>query len=140
SGGQTTAFAQTKFGTQKLIRPISPNNALSPGEFYTIDVSGTGGSSYGNDILYGSPNQIACRSSYSLRTGNITGQTRSNVQTLIGDPPDTFVATGQYRRFDGTVRDRSKSLVLAPVAGLASIPGFCPGTTIHGTHVDSDVV
>src|SRR5262249_53340716 len=83
---------------------------------------------------------IACRSLYGVRTGNIVGQTQSNVEALIGDPADAYVATGQYRWADGTVRDLSKSLILAPIGDLAAIPGFCPGQKVSGTKVEVQVV
>jgi hypothetical protein len=140
SGGQPTEFARSKFGSQALIRPTSPHAALSPGEFYSIDLNGKGGSSYRDAIVSGSADQVACRNSYSLKTGNMMGPTVSGTQELIGNPPDTFIATGQYGWSDGTIRDTSKSLVLAPIADLAAISGFCPDETVHGTNVNIAVV
>ena len=140
SGGQPTEFARTKIGSQSIIRPTSPTNALSPGEFYSMDLDGSGGSSYRDGIVHGSSDQISCRSSYSVATGNMMGPTVSGTQELIGNPPDTFIATGQYGWSDGTIRDTSKALVLAPIADLAAMSGFCPDEKVTGTKVNIAVV
>jgi hypothetical protein len=139
SGGEVTDFARSTIGSQALIRPTQPTSALSPGEFYSIDLNGKGGSTYRDAIVTGSADQVACRHSYSLKTGNMMGPTNSGTRELIGNPPDTFIAVGQYGWSDGTIRDTSKSLVLSPIADLNAIPGFCPDEKVTGTNVKIQV-
>lgn len=119
SQGNLTAFAKSKLGTQLSIRPTDPSNALLPGQFFSLNF-GSGASTYsctlGQCANYCSVNQsvISCGSSYPLKTGNMVGPTSQGISTLIGNPPDTWVAVGQYSS-GGVISDTSRSLVTAPV-------------------------
>ena len=121
SGGNVTSFAQSLEGTQITpgIRPSDPQTNLGPSQFYSLDF-GSGANTYRctlgqcmNDCLISG--SVTCGNSYPLETGDMTGPTKQGVNDLIGNPPDQWVAVGQYRHADGNIYDTSQSLVVAPV-------------------------
>jgi hypothetical protein len=119
--GQLTAFAQQRFGVPMPIRPSNPQNALAPGQFYSLDF-GSGANTY-ECAIANCLNQcdvaepiVRCGQAYPLKTGNMVGPTRQGIDTLIGDPPDEWVNVGEYRDGDtGLVKDTSNSVVVTPV-------------------------
>jgi Flp pilus assembly protein TadG len=118
SSGNITAWAQGLFGVQKTIRPVDPNTALQPGQFYSLDF-GSGGSTYrcawGQCLNYcAGTSEIACGQRYPVETGNMVGPTQQGVRDLIGNPADRWIGIDQYD-VDGVTMDTSKSLVIAPV-------------------------
>jgi len=118
SSGNITAFAQGKLGSQQTIRPVKPNQALAPSQFYSLDF-GSGASTYrcawGQCLNYCSGvSEIVCGQRYPVETGNMDGPTHQGVRDLIGNPPDTWISIGQYD-VNGVTMDSSKSLVVAPV-------------------------
>jgi hypothetical protein len=134
---EVTSFAETKFGAQFLLKPQSPQQALSPGQFYEIDIPGMGGgaSGYEDGIREGSPDFAPCFEYYSVLTGNKKGPTERGVNDLIGDPPRfTWIAPGQYRReFDSKIFDMSENVVVAPIWDVCGTSGFCPNAKLQGT-------
>lgn len=127
--GMVTAFAQSRIGTQMVVRPTRPANALVPGQFYSIQVSdGTGGDVYRESIATCAPNGVYCGECYDVEPGNMVGPTHQGVDDLIGDPPDTFNATNFC--YDPGCRDTSRALVVAPIWDICNSPdpGGCPGT------------
>jgi len=103
--------------------------AIAPGQYYLIEVLGSGADPYREAIAQCSPIQYQCFDSYPVEPGSKTGPTRQGVLDLIGDPPDKWVSIGQYDPApDGPPYfDTSKSLVIAPIVDLCSVSGFCPG-------------
>jgi hypothetical protein len=143
SGGQPTAFARSNFGLQFTVKPQSPSGAIAPSQFYAIEMGGPGASDYRRAIAECSPDgSLYCRSSYSVKTGNMVGPTKQGVNDLIGNPPrDKYVGLGQYQPPDGTIRDTSAALVVAPIVDLCSTPGFCPSNKLpSGTNVTLPVL
>jgi Flp pilus assembly protein TadG len=130
--GNVTAFAQGKIGSQQTIRPVKPQRALAPSQFYSLDF-GSGGSTYrcawGQCLNYCSGvSEIACGQRYPVETGNMTGPTNQGVRNLIGNPPDLWISVGHYN-VDGVEMDSSKSLVVAPVWQNCDPPPIDPGTS-----------
>ena len=138
-----TAFAQSLIdnSTSFILKPQDPHNALSPSQFYMIDIESNGGqtgkSGYRDNIETCLTKATICRGSYNVLTGNTTGPTRAGINTLIGNPPrDTYVNVGQYQYPDGTTHDTSKALVVAPIwnpctTNLPDGTAFCPGGSPH---------
>jgi hypothetical protein len=130
-------------GNQLLIKPQQPANAIGPGQFYAIQLPGSGGASdYRDNIGYCNPVSIMCRNFYSVETGNMSGPTVQGAKTLINFPTqDTYLGLGQYQRPDGTISDTSQSLILAPIWDTCNISGFCPGGKFGtGTNVSVQVI
>jgi Flp pilus assembly protein TadG len=118
AAGNITAFATAKMGTQQGIRPVSPNKALAPSQFYSLDF-GSGGSTYrcawGECLNYcAGTSSIACGQSYPVETGDMNGPTKQGVDDLIGKPSDRWIGIGQYD-VNGVTMSTSKSLVVAPI-------------------------
>jgi uncharacterized membrane protein len=136
-----TAFAQGLIdnNTTFILKPQDPHDALSPSQFYMIDIPSNDGidgkPGYKDNIVTCLNQATVCRGSYNVLTGNTSGPTRAGINLLIGDPPrDTFVDVGQYRYPDSTIHDTSKALVIAPIWNpcATTIPGtpptpLCPG-------------
>jgi hypothetical protein len=133
---EVTSFAKSRFGQQFTLKPQSPNEALSSGQFYEIDVPGMGGgaSGYEDGIREGAPDFAPCFESYSVLTGNKNGPTARGVNDLIGDPPRfTWVAPGRYlRESDSKIFDMSENLVVAPIWDVCSASNFCPTAKLKG--------
>jgi Flp pilus assembly protein TadG len=129
SNNQVTTYAKSNFGASQLtLKPSDASQALSPGDFYEIDIDGGGGSAYSNNISSCNKTQLVCRQSYDVLTGTKMGPTIQGVKDLIGQPPnDTYVGIGQYKNTSsGTISDHSQALVIAPITDLTAISGFCP--------------
>lgn len=120
ANGSLTAYAQSKIGSSEPIRPTTPDKALVPGQFYSLDF-GSGANTYrcalgqclsdcGIDTTV-----MRCGQSYPLETGNMVGPTKQGVGDLTGPTPDTWVQLSQYRHADGNIYDTSQQLVVAPV-------------------------
>jgi len=141
SSGEVTDFAKTKFGSQFTLKPQDPKDALSPGQFFEIDLPGLGGGANGYEegIVNGAPDYAPCQSTYSAMTGNKTGKTISGVERLLGSPPRyTWLAPGRYQRqADGKIFDMAENLVVAPIWDVCSAADFCPGGKFKGggTHI-----
>jgi Flp pilus assembly protein TadG len=134
---EVTSFAEAQFGNQFTLKPQGPNEALSPGQFYELDIPGLSGGAngYEDGIRDGAPDFSPCFESYSVMTGNKKGPTERGVNDLIGDPPRfTWVAPGRYRReADGKIFDMSENLVVAPIWDVCNSGGFCPTAKLHGS-------
>ena len=135
-----TSFASTKIGSQFTIKPQDSSQALSPGEFYLIDLPDadgktSGGATYEQYIVEGAPKVSACLESYSVLTGNKLGPTKQGVNTLVGSPPRyEWVAPAQYKKVsDGKVYDMSENVIIAPIWDVCSLSGFCPDAKLSGT-------
>ncbi len=143
SGGEVTAFGQSKIGQQFTVRSQDPANSIGPGEFYAIDLpgSGTGASAYRDNIGTCANSYVRCNDFYSTKTGNMVGPTKQGVQDLIGNPPDdTWVSVGQYQTPYG-LTDTSKNVVIAPIWDTCGAAGYCPaGSFGSGTNVNLQVV
>ena len=143
SGGQPTAFAQSKFGLQFVVKPQNPSGAISPSQFYAIEMGGPGANDYRDAISECSTDgNLFCFNSYSVKTGNMVGPTRQGVENLIGNPPvDSYFGIGLYGPNSSAIRDTSRALVVAPIVDLCSYPGFCPSNKLpSGTNVSLQVV
>ena len=142
SGGQPTAFAQSQFGLQFVVKPQNPSGAIAPSEFYAMEMGGSGANDYRDAISTCSPDgNLFCLSSYSVKTGNMVGPTEQGVHNLIGNPPvDSYFGIGQYGPSSSATRDTSRALVVAPIVDLCSYPGFCPSNKLpSGTNVTLQV-
>jgi hypothetical protein len=142
-----TAYATTKIGQQFLLKPQSPDAALSPSEFYLIDLPDadgktSGGASYEASIVTGAPTASACLQNYSVLTGNMVGPTKSGVETLIGKPVNyTWSSPGNYTRVsDNKVFDMAPNVVLAPIWDVCNLSSFCPDAKMSGTNPQLQVV
>jgi hypothetical protein len=120
--GTLTAYAQSRVGQLSNIRPTNPENALEPGQFYSLDF-GAGASTYectiANCLNY-CPNVdepiVRCNGEYPIKTGNMVGPTRQGVGDFLAEPPDVWVSVGQYQDgASGTVKDSSVQLAVAPI-------------------------
>jgi hypothetical protein len=141
SGGQVTAFAQSQFGQEFTLKPQNPTNAITPGDFYAIQLPGSvGGNDYRTNIETCATPYLVCGNSYSVETGNLVGPTRQGVNALIGSPAtDTWVALGQYQTPNG-LSDISKNVVVAPIWDSCG-GGFCPsGNFPSGTQVNVQII
>lgn len=133
SGGAATPFAQANIGAQFTIKPQSPHNALAPGQFYAIQVSGGTGASVYEDNIASCSGEVFCSECYGVEPGNMVGPTRQGVDRLVGKPPeDTYNSSGPC--FDPGCRDTSRGLIVVPVwdvcnisGGSCQTSGFCPG-------------
>ena len=127
NGGAATDFALTQIGRQFDIRPMRPQNALAPGQFYSIEIGGSGAANYRDNIGYCAPLSVYCQESYEVESGNMVGPTKQGVLDLIGPNPDLYVSPGHYQRSDGYLSDTSRSLIVAPVWDVCASPDYqCP--------------
>ena len=134
-----TSLGLSKVGQQLQIRPDNPENALTPGHFYSLDF-GSGADDYRcalgnclNECFPGGTDVIRCGDRFPVKTGNMVGPTNQGIRDLVGDPPDEWVAVGQYRDGDGNIWDTSRSLAIVPVwdnCAQAISPGY------HGQQVE----
>src|SRR5438445_526077 len=128
SGGQVTAFGQSKIGQQFILRSQNPQNTIAPGQFYSIRLPGSsGGNDYRNNIATCANTYVRCGDFYSTENGNMVGPTKQGVNDLIGNPPtDTWTGTvGRYLTSYG-FSDTSKNIAVAPVWDACGTAGFCP--------------
>jgi hypothetical protein len=132
SGGQPTAFAQSKLGTQFVVKPDDPKDAIAPSQFYAIQMGGPGASDYRDAISGRGPaNDVTCLNSYQVKTGNMVGPTEQGTHDLIGNPPvDSYFGLARYGPSMSLIRDTSQALVTAPLVDLCSYPGFCPSNKL----------
>ncbi len=141
SGGEVTAFAQSKFGTEFRVTSNDPANQLAPGQFYAFDLTRGGGDDYRDNIATCVNTYARCLDSYSVLTGDKVGPTQQGVTGLIGNPPDdTWVSLGQYQTPQG-LSDSSKNVVVAPIWDTCGMAGFCPGENFpSGTNVNLQII
>ncbi|MGH9393939.1 MAG: pilus assembly protein TadG-related protein [Terriglobales bacterium] len=111
-------------GMLETIRPTSPQGALAPSQYYSLDFSnGAGGGASVYSCALGSnlascgitPTVAACGTSYPTENGNMKGPTQTGIGNLLGANPDTWVGEGAYLHSSGTVTDTSNQLIVAPV-------------------------
>lgn len=116
---QLSAWAASRVPTSSpvSIRPTTPSASLEPSQFYSLDF-GDGGNTYrctiGKCLYDCGVTSISCGSRLPIETGNMVGPTKQGVEDLIGDPPDTWIAPGEYQTSAGPATT-SRSLVVAPV-------------------------
>ncbi|HET9783992.1 MAG TPA: pilus assembly protein TadG-related protein [Terriglobales bacterium] len=122
------------FGSLKTIRPTSPQGALAPSQYYSLDFSGGQGSgasfyqcALGSNLADCgiTPTVAACGTSYPTENGDMKGPTQAGIGTLLGATPDTWVGLGAYESPSGTITDTSNQLIVAPVWD-----DCCPGCAI----------
>ena len=116
---QLSAWANSRVPTTSpvTIRPITPSGSLLPSQYYSLDF-GSGGSTYrcaiGQCLNQCGVAAISCGSSLPVETGALNGPTKQGVDDLIGNPPDTWIAPGEYGTSAGPATT-SRSLVVVPV-------------------------
>ena len=116
---QLSAWANSHVPTTSpvTIRPITPSGSLEPSQYYSLDF-GSGGNTYrctiGKCLYQCGVDNISCGSPLLVETGALNGPTKQGVDDLIGNPPDTWIAPGEYGTSAGTATT-SRSLVVAPV-------------------------
>ena len=130
---ERTPFADSllaQASTPLTLRPGNSTGGIAPGQFYSVQMGGTGGSVYRDAIATCSPIQYQCGVAYPVEPGAMTGPTKQGVEGqgqnpgLLATPPDTWQARHEY--LHGGVQppfDTSQQLVLAPIANLCN---FCP--------------
>lgn len=124
--GNVTAFGQSRIGLQFTIKPGNPQSALGPGQFYAIRMgNSTGGADYRDNISTCSPEVLSCQAVYGAEPGNMIGPTIQGVNALTGSPPDTYLNLYEYLTSSG-MSSTSRSLIVAPIWDVCSLPGFCP--------------
>jgi len=128
SGGEVTAYAQSRIGQAISLKTQTPNNALAPSQFYAIRLPGSqGANDYRNNIATCANSYLRCGDFYSTEQGDMRGPTRQGVKDLIGDPPtDSWVSSGLYQTPYG-LSDSSRNIVVAPIWDTCGVSGFCPG-------------
>src|SRR3989454_3494018 len=142
SGGEVTAFAQSRIGQQFAVTSQQTTNKLGSGQFYAIQFPGSSGANdYRNNIATCANAYVRCGDSYSVETGKMDGPTKQGVNDLIGNPPtDTWLSVGQYQTPNG-LSDTSKNVVVAPIWDTCGMAGFCPsGDFPNGTKVTVHVM
>ncbi|MGN6592306.1 MAG: pilus assembly protein TadG-related protein [Terriglobales bacterium] len=122
-------------GALKTIRPTSPQGALAPSQYYSLDFSngagGNGASFYECALGHNladcgiTPTVAACGTSYPTENGDMKGPTQTGIGNLLGSTPDTWVGMGAYETPSGVVTDTSNQLIVAPVWD-----DCCPGCSI----------
>jgi Flp pilus assembly protein TadG len=142
-----TAYSKTKIGQQFLLKPQSPDQALSPSEFYLIDLPDadgktSGGASYQDSIVNGAPTASACNDIYSVLTGNMVGPTKLGVDGLVGNPPNyTWNGAGNYKRVsDGKSFDMAPNVILTPIWDVCNLSTFCPDKKMSGTNPSLQII
>jgi hypothetical protein len=143
-----TAYATSKIGVEFLLKPQSPDAALSPSEFYLIDLPDadgktSGGAGYEQSIVTGAPTASACLQNYSVLTGNKLGPTKQGVNTLIGSPDPNFewLGPGRYSRVsDSKVFDMAPNVILSPIWDVCGLSSFCPDAKMSGTNPSLQVI
>jgi hypothetical protein len=148
ANNELTAFGISKLGTQFTVKTGSPQQALSPGTFYPIELPNDSGQDQGGNIYRQNiascaySGLIGCKEWYSVKPGDMIGPTKQGVEDLIGKPPrDTFLGVGRYQLEDGTVSDISGALVIAPIWDTCTMAGFCPtGNFPNGTQPQVQVI
>jgi Flp pilus assembly protein TadG len=114
-----TAWGDSRVPTTSAvdIRPMKPSGALEPSQYYSLDF-GSGGNTYrctlGQCLNECGVTAVHCGSPLPVETGALNGPTKQGVEDLIGNPPDTWIAPGQYGTSTGPATT-SRSLVVAPV-------------------------
>jgi len=111
-------------GQLDTIRPTSPQGALAPSQYYSLDFSnGAGGGASVYSCALGSsladcgitPTVAACGTSYPTENGDMKQPTQTGIGNLLGATPDTWVGQGAYLHSNGTITDTSSQLIVAPV-------------------------
>jgi hypothetical protein len=71
SNSQVTTYAKNNFGvTQITLKPSDPHQAVTPGDFYELDINGGGASGYSDNITFCNSFALVCRNTYDVLTGN----------------------------------------------------------------------
>lgn len=129
-------------GQCNFVRPTSPNGALAPSQFYSLDF-GSGAQTYRdiwsnclNEVSGASPGVVNCGDSIPVETGDMVGPTKQGVNDMIGNPQDTWLGpdptTGVFEYQTSTgISDTSKSL------GVVAVWDNCHNTITSGTHGQS---
>ncbi len=131
SNGEVTAFAEGLFGQQITAKQSDKTSRLASSQYYAINLTGdnSSGSVYRTAISSCLQDFFVCKSSYPTVAGDKKGPTKSGINDLIGNPPDLYQSIGHYlRQTDGTVRDTSKSLVIAPIWDECTFVDSATGT------------
>ncbi|MFY9556136.1 MAG: pilus assembly protein TadG-related protein [Blastocatellia bacterium] len=150
---QPTNWALTKISSGTTdnrfqVKPNNPDQALRPGDFYLIDLSGSTPGTIDEIIAGFLADPGFCSQSYSVLTGNHVGPTTHGIEDMIGCPDnrDLYVSPGNYTLTpSGLTSDTSKSIFIAPIWNVcnAVVSGtpFCPsGKFPGGTQVTLSVV
>ncbi len=144
-GGAPTAYAFSKIGQQFNIRPLTPNQALEPAQYYSLALGGRGGDDYRTNIGTCVEGAIYCGECFGVEPGNMVGPTKQGVEDLIGNPADIFHAVGDYGPLHS---DTSRSLVVVPVwdvcfnSSSCGATPFCPAGKFdtHGRNPEIQIV
>ena len=131
---EVTAFGLSKIGQQISVKPQDPSGALSPGNFFAVQFSGSDGADdYRDDIASCDSPYLRCGDRVSIKPGNMVGPTLQGVEMLIGNPARfTFIQPGQYeRQSDGKMFDISENVIVLPVWSSCGTD-FCPSATVKG--------
>lgn len=147
---QVTNWVTTQIqsgNNQFQVKPNDPAQALRPGDFFLIDLSGSVPGEIDEIIGGFIADPRFCAQVYSVLTGNHVGPTNHGIEDMIGCPDnrDVYIAPGQYQQPGGIVTNTSKALFVAPIwdvctAQLLGQP-FCPDAKFPGgTQVQLQVV
>jgi Putative Flp pilus-assembly TadE/G-like len=128
-----------------VMKPQSPGGAISPSDFYVIDIGGAGGGAAQYQAAVESCVEDAetlCQGPYQVKTGNMVGPTKDGINNLIGLPPDdTYISIDHYHHSDGNIYSTSRALITAPIVDLCGYTGFCPsGGLPSGVNVYLNVI
>lgn len=127
SDGKLSPWVQANpqlLGSLETIRPTSPQGALAPSQYYSLDFSnGSGGGASTYECALGSPLAscgispavAACGTSYPTENGDMKQPTIQGIANLMGPSPDAWVGEGAYQSASSTVKDTSNQLIVAPV-------------------------
>jgi len=154
-GSNVYNWIHSQTATALPIRPTNPSSSFSPGNFFSVQLSGdanqSGGSVYEENVATcGTQSTIRCGETYNVKTGNMVGPTNHGVAGggnvnvwLLGSPPDTWGGFNSnniaffYRGGNTSLPTiTSRQLVIAPIWDSCDPAyGICATGTLTGNGV-----
>ncbi len=120
NSGQLTTFGKARIGQTVFLRPLTPSCALLPGQYEDLDF-GAGNATY--DCVWSGGCLNTCNASISVlqcngqsiqvQPGNKSYPLTKAINTLIGNPPDTWGSIGTYYLGGNTSQPSSDSRSLS---------------------------
>jgi hypothetical protein len=113
AGSGTSFTLEADYGIQARLKVGSPSEAITPGWFSPLRLTGTGGSEYRTNISGCAGQKWGIADEIPIEPGNMVGPTRQGVQDLIDLDPGAHWVGG-----------------LSPIAGSCVTAGTCPQFTM----------
>jgi hypothetical protein len=106
--GGTGYHVPQDIGAKVTFKPARPADAISPSDFYELDLNGSGGADYGNFISGCSNYSAHVGSVLTVEPGSDVGNTKSGLRDLIDSDP--------HADWDGTKVINSNGNRIVPIA------------------------